>query len=50
MEIEYYKFNKKMIKISNKFFKHPILNFLNPKFEHEMNETTPLVGKSLKEQ
>lgn len=35
MEIEYYKFDKKMIKISKRFANNSILHFLNPDYEQE---------------
>jgi hypothetical protein len=37
MEVEFYKFNKKMIKISDTFMKDPVLNFLKPDYYNEFH-------------
>ncbi len=38
MEVEFYKLNKKMIKISKKLTKNKMLFFLNPDFKQEQRQ------------
>jgi hypothetical protein len=39
IEVEYFKFNKEMVKISKKFLTSTVLNFLNPDFDIENFDT-----------